>query len=782
MMNLEYGNGPEVVRLMNATTNGTSTTVGISGDPSDKSNLVTVIWAVNLTAFILVGLVVPIRVIVRCTVTRNFFSDDVLVIIAALFTFGICSMLPIATDVGLGQHYWNLDLELLPDDTRNLMMLVFIANILYPCAIAFARLSAICSFLRYITSKTMRYVMYGLAVLTGGFAIASVFTVIFQCNPVAAAWDNSIGGARCIPFFDYLHASTAIGIAIDVLLCTLPVPHFWKLKRFSTTTKALLTILFVFAGLACAVAIVKLVYLPLVTQVDVTYNWVSWILCSIAECTIAIVCISIPPIVPLFTKCSRRRSIVTEKPRHKRGKSSRFTVWAGKPTCNRAVAPRVIRPMATPWKDQPVETTTVSEFHWLKLEQLERGIHDRERVPLGPPVPLPFSLPLRFPTAPSKYHRPAAAQLETTLCAAYPKESRSLEVRNIAIALSVITFPAVALRCFSRWMITHRLWWDDWTAIFATILLAALAGVEIASADLGFGMHYWNVEPSAGEKLIKLFYVAQQIYILIQVFAKISILLFFSRIFPAKWFQLTVRYFIIFLFSHGFIFLLLIIFQCTPISSIWDRSNSVRKCMDVTAIGYAGAVFSIVEDLVILILPIPELYKLQLNIRKKIALGLMFSLGSFACITTMVRLKYLVTFSSTFDTTWDNVDIVIWSIIEEFCAILCASLPALRPLLQKVPRIFSTRRATTKTLSTSPSRRSILNHHGKDKFQEVPDTPYEPETPPTPIDIADELAAKADGKRQVLITRDNEIDVRADVELQNVRGKKKLQKDLNGRV
>ncbi|KAJ0325595.1 hypothetical protein COL5a_007406 [Colletotrichum fioriniae] len=314
------------------------------------------------------------------------------------------------------------------------------------------------------------------------------------------------------------------------------------------------------------------------------------------------------------------------------------------------------------------------------------------------------------------------------------------------------------------------------------MLLAGLAGIEIASADLGFGTHYWNIELDAGTKLLKLFYAVQQLYIMIQVFAKISILLFFSRIFPAKWFQLTVRYFIMFLLLHGLIFLLVIIFQCTPVSSVWDRSNPNRTCLNVTAIGYAGAVFSIVEDLVILVLPIPELVKLQLNIRKKIALGFMFSLGSFACITTMVRLKYLIRFSSTFDTTWDNVDIVIWSIIEEFCAILCASLPALRPLLQKVPQLFSSNKTNTKdkSLGTVNSRRSMLNI-GKDKFHEIPETPsMASELPLTPIDLADEMAAKADGKRQVLITKDVKVNV-ANFELQNVKSSKKWQKNENGR-
>ncbi|OHF01597.1 integral membrane protein [Colletotrichum orchidophilum] len=358
---------------------------------------------------------------------------------------------------------------------------------------------------------------------------------------------------------------------------------------------------------------------------------------------------------------------------------------------------------------------------------------------------------------------------------------RSGEVKAIAIALSVITLPVVSLRCISRWKITNKLWWDDWTAIFATMLLAGLTSIEIASTNLGFGTHYWNIGLDAGIKLLKLSYVVQQLYILIQVFAKISILLFFSRIFHAKRFQLTVRYLIIFLLLHGLISLLVVILQCTPVSSTWDRSNTSRKCLNVTAIEYTGAVLSIVEDLVILVLPIPELVKIQLNMRKRIALGLMFSLGSFTCIATMVRLKYLVMFSRSFDTTWDNVDIVIWSIIQAFCAILCTSLPALRPLLQKVPQLFPSNNINTKNNSkgTVNSRHSMLNT-GKDKFREIPEAPLAPELPPTPIDIADEMAAKADGKRQVLITKDIKVNL-ANFELQDVTSSKKVQKNENRR-
>ncbi|KAK1454758.1 hypothetical protein CMEL01_03518 [Colletotrichum melonis] len=354
--------------------------VRTGGGTGDKRSLVTVVWAVNLTAFVLVGIIVPLRIIVRCTVTRNFFSDDVLVIISALFTFAVCALLPIATDLGLGQHSWNLDAEFLPDNTKSLLQLIFIANTLYPCAIAFTRLSAISSFLRLITHKSARWIMYGAAFVTGGFCLASVFAVIFQCKPITAAWDSSTGNATCYPFIDFLHASAALNIAIDMLLCTVPLPYIWNMKT-TTGKKVLLTILFAFSGLSCAAAILKLVNLEPLNDSDLPYNWVSWVLCSIAECTIGIVCMSIPPIIPLFTKCSCNKP---PTPRKERSKSLRYTLFAEKPTFSRAVAPRVIRPMATPWKDQPLERTVnpdfKPDFHWLRLEQQEYG-RCRDRTP-----------------------------------------------------------------------------------------------------------------------------------------------------------------------------------------------------------------------------------------------------------------------------------------------------------------------------------------------------------------------------------------------------------------
>ncbi|KAI8668651.1 CFEM domain-containing protein [Fusarium keratoplasticum] len=302
-----------------------------------------------------------------------------------------------------------------------------------------------------------------------------------------------------------------------------------------------------------------------------------------------------------------------------------------------------------------------------------------------------------------------ASVLSNQICVGYPIESRAQQVKAAAIACAAVAFPIVILRCVARLMVTKRLWWDDWTALVATVFLIALLVLQTQSTDLGFGLHFWNVDVANAKTIFQIFYATQILYILIQVSAKASLLAFYSRVFTSRTFRIAVWSAAAFLIGHGLIFLGLVIFQCTPIASVWNR-NLKSKCLNLTAIGYAGAVFSIVEDIAILILPIPELLKLQLGGRKKAALLFMFSIGSFACVTSMVRLKYLVSFASTLDATWDNVYVVIWSMIELSCALICASLPALRPLIQMLPGVLSTARGSSVKHTTDTSRRNVNTH------------------------------------------------------------------------
>jgi hypothetical protein len=125
----------------------------------------------------------------------------------------------------------------------------------------------------------------------------------------------------------------------------------------------------------------------------------------------------------------------------------------------------------------------------------------------------------------------------------------------------------------------------------------------------------------------KLFYATQLLYILSKVLTKISLLVFFLRVFPQRWFRLATLITIAWVAVHGLVFLLLIGFQCTPIQSIWDTGLD-RKCLNRTLIVYAGAGSSIFEDLVILVLPMPCVSALKIGPAKRFSMIVMFCVGS----------------------------------------------------------------------------------------------------------------------------------------------------------
>jgi hypothetical protein len=51
--------------------------------------------------------------------------------------------------------------------------------------------------------------------------------------------------------------------------------------------------------------------------------------------------------------------------------------------------------------------------------------------------------------------------------------------------------------------------------------------------------------------------------------------------------------------------------------------------------------------------------------------------------------------------TDDNVDVIIWSVLETFTAIICASLMCFRPLLVRLlPAIFQSNKTTTASMNT----------------------------------------------------------------------------------
>jgi hypothetical protein len=140
--------------------------------------------------------------------------------------------------------------------------------------------------------------------------------------------------------------------------------------------------------------------------------------------------------------------------------------------------------------------------------------------------------------------------------------------------------------------------------------------------------------------------------------------------------------------------LFLQIFQCRPVHLIWDGWLSKEwedNCLNINVLAYVAGSFSIAQDLMLIVLPMPWLVRLNIGLKTKLGVMLMFSLGVFVLATSCTRLVYILAFGHTQNPTWDYVDPLIWSGLEVAVSVIITCLPALRVLiLHFIPSFRST--------------------------------------------------------------------------------------------
>ncbi|KUI67161.1 hypothetical protein VM1G_02887 [Cytospora mali] len=194
-------------------------------------------------------------------------------------------------------------------------------------------------------------------------------------------------------------------------------------------------------------------------------------------------------------------------------------------------------------------------------------------------------------------------------------------------------------------------------------------------------------------------YASEVIYVPALMTTKISILLLYRRIFPSHRFNIVLWCVGGFVLAFAITATFLQVFQCTPVEAIW-YTNLDRRCVDISADYIAMGTINIITDVVILCLPIPQLLRLQMSRTQKAQLMGMFLLGGFVCVVSIIRLTYLSIVGLS-DATWNDAFTALWSIVETCMAIVCACLPTLRPLFDRI------RSPPTSALTGSSSNRAI---------------------------------------------------------------------------
>ncbi|KPM34656.1 hypothetical protein AK830_g11913 [Neonectria ditissima] len=305
-------------------------------------------------------------------------------------------------------------------------------------------------------------------------------------------------------------------------------------------------------------------------------------------------------------------------------------------------------------------------------------------------------------------------------------QSHSGMIRDLNIALMVITTAIFAARLQVRAFMTKALGIDDLIAFIAFSLAMALSAMELVLVKYGAGTPMGEL---SDDQIVSFFSL---IFFMACGMVRLSILVFLPRLSKDRLFTRYVwatGVVIVTITLTSFFFFL---GECKPIGDLFDAGKPDRKCIskDIEAhMMWAHSIISICTDAALFSLPIWVIYSKMTFGSKAVKVILVFCVGLFAIITGVVRFGFIVTTdfaTNTFvpnppasqikaDTsspsTYKMARVSPWTVLEVHVGLWCGCFPALQPFLRLVSyklglrsRLDSTNKKSSRTGTTAVSR------------------------------------------------------------------------------
>lgn len=123
-----------------------------------------------------------------------------------------------------------------------------------------------------------------------------------------------------------------------------------------------------------------------------------------------------------------------------------------------------------------------------------------------------------------------------------------------------------------------------------------------------------------------------------------------------------------------------------PIHAFWDlQYRTTARCVNPNLLLLVPGGINCVLDVLIVLIPLPLLWRLRTTRNQKITLTSIFIVGGFVCVCSIIRLVVLSRLQDA-DLTWNYINAAIWTATEPSMGVISACLPSMRPLFT---RIFS---------------------------------------------------------------------------------------------
>jgi len=243
------------------------------------------------------------------------------------------------------------------------------------------------------------------------------------------------------------------------------------------------------------------------------------------------------------------------------------------------------------------------------------------------------------------------------------------------------------LRIWARLSI-QKIGSDDICMFICWILFIALTVVVCLMSLNGGVRHlvYLMADPANLVYVTQLNYLVQPLAMVSNGIGKISVGLTILRILgpTSRWRRGIIWSFIIGTIIFGILGVVFVYAQCKDPRALWNPAIAeTTTCWDPDIQANFNlflSSYNTFTDFLFALLPITIIKGLNMNQRKKIMLGIALGLSTFTGICAAVKTSYMASLTKRSDLTWVTFDLFAWAGSEIFMMIVCASVPALKPL------------------------------------------------------------------------------------------------------
>ncbi|MCJ1463094.1 hypothetical protein MMC07_001699 [Pseudocyphellaria aurata] len=264
--------------------------------PNPRGNNV-MYWTIVLG--VIDTLAVALRFLARKRSGTKIATDDWMIMASLVPAYWV-------TKEGAGKHERDLTLS----EKILLLKYMTLGLITYGLTITAVKISILSLYRRVFNTVPLKKVTLVVGFLCVTWLCGDVFSTIFFCSPISAAWDPELVFTNhCRDFQAFLLGITISNLLLDVIILCMPLPMIWSLK-LSTSKKLEISGIFLLGSFTCIASLIRIVTIGNIREQDFAYSSQTPYLWSHLEPATAIWCACLVTYRPLFRDlCSRFQRI-----------------------------------------------------------------------------------------------------------------------------------------------------------------------------------------------------------------------------------------------------------------------------------------------------------------------------------------------------------------------------------------------------------------------------------------------------------------------------------------